>query len=186
MIQSSCGKDYLYAHVTGRTLQSSWPELPMTLVWEIFCDNLRKYAQPGGPHVNAFVLMHNHFHLLITERVSKITLAVESLASNIENCIRAFSGIELPVFEAVPDQFLITDLKHLRNVYRYIYQNPVQVGLVARAEDYPFSTLGFLLGKKRDLSTPPVNDTFGIIYDPMRMLRWINNPELECDLWEVQ
>ncbi|MDZ4677393.1 MAG: hypothetical protein SGI74_07770 [Oligoflexia bacterium] len=54
-----------------------------------------------------------------------------------------------------------------------LMSNHFEVGLVFRAEDYQLSTLGILLGR---FSRPfPVIDNMGLITDPIRMLRWLNN-----------
>lgn len=50
------------------------------------------------------------------------------------------------VFGARYQPTIITDQKHLQNVIRYIYQNPVRAGMVEHAEDYPYSSLGCYLG----------------------------------------
>lgn len=183
MIYPRRGKNFSYAHITGRTQESEWPELPMDLVWEIFAQHLTHYAKPGGAQINAFVLMGNHFHLLLMEEISKITISCERLAKHVEDAFEGFTGDERPVFDSTPDQFLISDHKHLRQVYRYIYQNPVKAGVARRAENYRYSTLGPLLGRQNDLSPMPVMDTFGIIYDPIRLLKWINDTEENEKIW---
>ena len=60
-----------------------------------------------------------------------------------------------------------------REVYRYIYRNPVEASLCHRAEHYPFSTLGELIGYR-----PPthfVSDSLGVITNPFQILDWIND-----------
>lgn len=47
---------------------------------------------------------------------------------------------------------IVQDYKYLSTVYRYIYRNPCDAGLVEKVEDYPYSTL-------RVLDFPfPIND----------------------------
>jgi len=153
----------------------------MELVWEIFCSRIRESTKPGGPHVNAFVLMHNHFHLLLTEKVSRIGKTAEKLCKNITYDFEGYTGEELTLFDFPPDQSLISDFKHLRHVYRYIYQNPVKAGIVNKAENYKFSSLYYLLGRKSDNTPLDVADTFGVIYDPIRLLQWINDPKPDAE-----
>ena len=110
MIYPTRGKNFSYAHITGRTYENEWPELPMDLVWEIFCQHLRQYANSRRAQVNAFVLMSNHFHLLVTEEISRITDSCERLARNVNESFAGFTGDERSIFEATPDQFLILNI----------------------------------------------------------------------------
>src|ERR1700733_11319415 len=98
MLFPKYGNDYSYAHIAGHSNRDKWPDLPMELVWEIFCSRIRECRKPGGPHVNAFVLMHNHFHLLLTEKVSRIEKTTENLCANINADFEGYIGEELNLF----------------------------------------------------------------------------------------
>ena len=58
------------------------------------------------------------------------------------------------------------------NTYKYIYRNPVEAGLCARAEDYVFSSLRSLLG--RGLLSCQIHDQLGLIQNPVQILKWLN------------
>jgi putative transposase len=185
MLYPTNGKDFSFVHVTGHTNQSQWPQLPMDVVWQIFCSRLQELRRPAGHHVNAFVLMHNHFHLLMTEKVSCIEKTIDELSQKINRDFADQTGSDLKIFRELPEYSLINDYTYLRFTYRYIYQNPVKAGIVMRAENYKFSTLSHLLGKKHDSVFLNVTDTFGLMYDPMRILKWINDPRPNADFLQL-
>jgi putative transposase len=177
MIYPTRGKNFSYAHIIGRTVGEEWPELPLDVVWDIFSQELSQLPKYGGTQINAFVLMRNHFHLLMTEEISKITDSCKLLAKRVSGGFECVTGQPQKVFDSVPDQLMISDFKHLRQVYRYIYRNPVKAGITEKAENYRFSTLAPVLGIETDLPVIPVKDTFGLIYNPIRLLQWINESD---------
>lgn len=89
--------------------------------WEICLQNANKEKLI----VHAFVLMSTHFHLLFSVKLKKEQK-----------------------FSYVGKSFLITNFEQYKNSYRYIYRNPLEAGLCQRAENYSFSTLPIVLGKK--------------------------------------
>src|SRR5690606_21261464 len=77
----------------------------------------------------------------------------------------------------MPTVYRINHVKQYQTTYRYIYRNPVEVGLVDKAEDYPFSTLPYVLGQ------PGLQflcrDHMNAIFSPSRLLKWLNSQSEE-------
>lgn len=66
---------------------------------------------------------------------------------------------------------LVKDFKYLSTVYRYIYRNPCEVGMVDLVEEYPYSTL-------RVMDIPFI--IHDLLDEPFSLqLKFFNNPPLK-------
>ncbi|MEK6627995.1 MAG: hypothetical protein AABY53_05165, partial [Bdellovibrionota bacterium] len=66
----------------------------------------------------------------------------------------------------------ILNYSHYLNTYKYIYRNPVEAGLCKKPEDYPYSSLYYLLG--RGTLHCQVIDHLNLIQNPLHILKWLN------------
>lgn len=161
--------NFFAGHVTGRVLSHDWLGLTLDEVWGVFSSSLKE-SRPL--QVNAFVLMDNHFHMLVSWNHSCLFEATELLLSEITESFEQLSGKK--VFEEPNKVYLIDSFANYLNVYKYIYRNPVEAGLVQLAEKYKYSSLGVLLG--RSTLSLSVVDNLNLICNP-RVLQWINSKE---------
>ncbi len=56
--------DYPY-HIGARCINQDWFSIPMPRVWDIMSDHLYFMNRAFDVRILAFVLMNNHFHLLV-------------------------------------------------------------------------------------------------------------------------
>ena len=157
-------------HVTIRTNNKEWFDLPMSLVWKICIDSLNDAHSKCPVKVQAFVLMSNHYHLLLWTPNSNLDKFMFYLNSNISKKLRFKTGRINRVFGDRYRWSVIEDQKYYDVVLKYIYQNPLKKNLAVRCEDYKYSTLYYHLGNERlpfDLYRP----THGELGD---FLRWVN------------
>jgi REP element-mobilizing transposase RayT len=91
----------------------------------------------------AFCVMGNHAHMLVkvenTNELSAYFKQVNALYANYYN--RVFNRVGY-VFRGRFRSQLITDVNYLCFCLAYIQNNPVDAGIVARAEDYGYSSYG--------------------------------------------
>ncbi|HUR36540.1 MAG TPA: transposase [Terriglobales bacterium] len=107
----------------------------------IFLKNLYKHKKEKAYLLHCFVLMPDHFHLLITP-VPDTTLE-KSL-----QFIKGGSAYELKqagrtgsaVWQRGYTDHRVRDGKEYEEIVIYIHQNPVKAGLVQKAEDYKYSS----------------------------------------------
>lgn len=118
---------------------------PQETVWKELCGALARVSQLMDTRIHAFLLMSNHYHLLMSCRVGCTRLAMNWLITN--DFAKAFwprgwAGDE-------PYRYtLIGHPKQYRVTFRYVAQNPLCAGLVSRVEDYPYSTIHYrFMGK---------------------------------------
>ena len=127
----------------------------------------------------AYCLMPNHWHLLLWPAQD----------GDLSNFLHWVTGTHAQRFRKATNtvgqgavyqsRFAavgVTDLLHLLNVWRYIERNPIQAGLVERAEGWPWSSAVHILGAHN-----------GLILDPApvsRPLEWLTiiNQDVDTSL----
>jgi REP element-mobilizing transposase RayT len=163
--------EYPY-HVTGRCINREWFSIPLPEVWGIFSDYLHFISHAYEVRIHSFVLMSNHFHLLISTPKANLDEAMEYLLREVSRHIGRDSGRINQVFGGPYHWTVIKNGVHYSHAYKYVYRNPVQAGMCKRVQDYPFSTLRGLIGIDR--LTVPAFDNLGLVQDPFLQLKWLN------------
>lgn len=102
----------------------------------------------------AWCLMDNHIHLILvpesSEALSRVTARVHTAYSQHVNRLQGASG---HLFQGRYRSYAMDDA-HLMVAVRYVENNPVAAGMVARAGDWPWSSARAHLG----LSVDPLTD----------------------------
>lgn len=133
--------------------------------------NLRFAQHAYNLRVHAFVLMSNHFHLLVTSPEANLSEAMRwfigSTSLHLGHDCRRINQIFARRFK----RSLLNSQHYFLNAYKYVYQNPVRAGLCDAVEQYPYSTLRGLLGL--GVLDLPLADP-ALISDVEGVLRWLN------------
>jgi putative transposase len=106
--------------------------------------------------VHAWVLMHNHLHLLLTPPdAQSLPLAMQSVGRRYAQYFNHSYHRSGSLWEGRYKSALVDSDNYLLSCYRYIELNPVRAGLVRRPHDYPYSSFtGNALGEQDALITP--------------------------------
>jgi putative transposase len=127
--------------------------------------------------ISAFVLMNNHFHLLILTPEEDIDRVMYFFMKEVTCEIQKYTGRINKIFGGIYKGSMIDNYGHLVNVYKYIYRNPIEVGLLDKAEFYPYSTLFFKAHKSfrtpfkiENIFPPHAFDSF----EDLDEVKWIN------------
>ena len=116
---------------------------------EAYLDLLHIYGRREGLEVFAYCLMPNHVHLVVVparpESLHHALRSVHGQFAQRVNRMRAYTGHlwQGRYYAAALDS------NHFLNAIRYVERNPVEAGLVGRAEDYPWSSAGAHCGIRR-------------------------------------
>ena len=130
-------------HVMSRTNNKDWFKIPIFEVWDI-CKNALEYSIQKRPiTLHSFVLMGNHYHMLITTPDSNIDQFMQKFNLRLSLLISNYSGTINHKFSNRYKWTIVDNKNYLLNVYRYIYQNPVRAGITKLAHHYPYSSLHF-------------------------------------------
>ena len=115
-------------------------------------DNARQFEVA----IHAYVLMSNHFHLLVTPQTSdglpQMMQAVGRRYVRYFNDSQQRSGT---LWEGRYRSTLIQTDRYLLACMAYIDLNPVRAGLVAQAADYPWTSHGHYIGRQMDKVVTP-------------------------------
>lgn len=168
-------------HVGARSINADWFAIPMDEVWRIMCNQLFFIHHAFQVEILAFVLMNNHFHLLIRTPLGNLSSAMGwFMRESSRDLTRAGNRIN----QAYGGRFhrsLIATNHYLLNAYKYVYANPLKAGIADRAEHYPYSTLPGLLGWNQ-LLIPVSEDPF-LFPDLEGTLDWLNRP-VDSSHWD--
>ena len=130
-------------HVTTRTNNKSWFNIPIFEVWDI-CKLALIRAQKAKPCIlHCFVLMGNHYHMLITTPESNIDEFMFYFNKGLSDLINKHTGVINHKFSNRYSWCIVENESYLHNVYRYIYQNPVRANITKDCFSYPYSSLHF-------------------------------------------
>ncbi|MCB9073046.1 MAG: hypothetical protein H6623_05460 [Bdellovibrionaceae bacterium] len=174
--------DPYYFHVVGKCSDKKWPSESFMDVWELFVQALQELSL-NHIKTHAFVLMSNHYHWLCSSSSRDIDLEWfhEALTFDFNHSVQMQEilgrGSVRPVFESKAEIMKLEHIVSLKNAYRYIYRNPIEAGLVKKAEYYPYSTLPYLLGHTNKTLAFVCHDIMHLIYDPKTVLEFINCKE---------
>ena len=126
--------------VTSRTWQSR-QLFRNREICGIFVKTLLGYRDEGRYALHAFVVMPEHFHVLITP-AQEVTLerAVQFIKGGSAHRIRNERSMNFPVWQRGFSDHWIRDFEDYETHVRYIDQNPVKRQLVESAKNYEWSS----------------------------------------------
>lgn len=118
--------------------------------YEKFKEYLREAQEKYRYMLHCYVLMNNHYHLLIetpNANLSKIMHYINGSYTNYINIKRKRSG---HLFQGRYKAILIDQDSYLLELSRYIHLNPVRAKMVNKPEEYPFSSYRSYIFAERD------------------------------------
>ena len=136
-------------HVYARSNNRDWFYLPPEEVWDVFCEILGVVTEKYGIEIHSFVMMSNHFHLLLSTPKENLDEAMRYLLRETCRSVNRSAGRINHLFGGPYKWSVIPHGLGYAHALKYIYRNPVKAGMCARVEDYPYSSLGVPLGKEK-------------------------------------
>src|SRR5882672_8368313 len=110
-------------------------------VAEILVRRILDCRDKGAYQLHKFVVMPNHFHLLMTPgATTTLEKAVQLIKGGSSHEIHAQCENKMEIWQVGFHDWSIRDGEDYRAKVRYIHMNPVQTRLVERPEDWPFSS----------------------------------------------
>ncbi len=169
-------------HVSARCINKEWFNIPMKTVWEIMSTELMFLTFAYDVKIHSFVLMQNHFHLLVSTPSANISVAMWHFMGRTSKQLTRSGNRINQTYGGRYFRSVIQGDRYFRYAYKYVYRNPVKAGLADRPENYEFSTLYGLLGNDR-LVIPTVEDT--LLFESMdETLSWLNSKPADND-WDM-
>jgi putative transposase len=106
-----------------------------------YLDTLGQSAREHGGAVHAYVLMTNHVHLLVTpERETSLSLMMQAIGRRYVRYINSAYRRSGTLWEGRFKSAVIDSERYLLTCSRYIELNPVRAGMVAKPDEYRWSS----------------------------------------------
>lgn len=123
--------------------------------------------------IHSFLLLNSQYKLLLSTPDSNISEGMRFFQRGTSCEIARLAGRINQTWHGPYRSCVIPTESNFRNVYKYIYQIPIQAGSVNRVESYPWSSLRGLLGFEKSIL--PIKDP--ILFSPdfqTGVLDWLN------------
>jgi REP element-mobilizing transposase RayT len=166
-------------HVTARCNNREPFHNSLNVVWKIINQELAEIVEVFGCKIHAFILMPNHFHLLITTPNEDLGEVMQIFIQSITKKLNSNSRRIGRVFGARYHWSLIDHDQYYDCALKYVYRNPVKAKIIDRVEDYPYSTLKNILNQNH--SQFPMHPPEGHLdlvpnQDIQKFITWLNKP----------
>jgi putative transposase len=118
-----------------------------------FLETLNRSKEKSGCSIYAYCLMDNHVHILLKEGAEELGTTFKRFGAAYVYWYNWKYKRSGHLFQDRFRSEVVETEKYLLTVLRYIHQNPVKAGMVARAEDYRWSSF------QEYLKEPQICDT---------------------------
>ncbi len=116
---------------------------------ELLIDVLRSYTLAGKFKAHEFVVMPDHFHVLLSLNAdTSIERAAQLIKGGFSFRRKKELGLEGEIWQRGFSEVRVLDRKSFLAYKKYIDDNPVKAGLAATAEDYPYCSAYWRKKKK--------------------------------------
>jgi len=166
-------------HITARCNNREEFHCGKEFAWGVFCYYLNEITELHELKVHSFVMMPNHFHLLLSTPLQDLDLVMHKLMLSVTKTMNSKAGRTGRVFGARYHWSMVSTMGHYDHVQKYIYRNPVKAKIVECVEDYQFSTLKGVLKKgPQSIKLAPVGGKVEMIPNSSQKeyLLWLNQP----------
>jgi putative transposase len=176
-------------HISARVNNRERFPGELDYAWIALTNELYIQSQAHGVLVHAFVLMPNHFHLIVTSPERSIDRVMKDVLANSTKIMNAKLGRCGRIFGGPYHWSLIPNPLYYAYAFKYVARNPVRAHLCESVSDYPFSSISCLLGKgKLPIAVHYPLETMGTLLPPIQesyapLENWLNTPsKAETDL----
>ena len=131
--------------------------------FEFFKDLIKKAKRSGNFRLHHYCLMNTHFHMLVSlERLELFSKGLKQVKEQYATRFKRKYGRKGPVWWGRFGSQLIENERYLYACGLYIEMNPVEAGLVNRAEGWKYSSSRhYFSGEKEDLIDDYQRPSFG-------------------------
>jgi len=120
--------------------------------YQKFIQLLERLFEKFGVEIHAYVLMSNHYHLMVRMREANLSRAIQWLGASYSMWFNRRHSRSGHLFQGRFKSYLIEDEKYLTALCLYIHRNPIRVGIADRLMDYPWSSYPVYSGREADVS----------------------------------
>lgn len=134
--------EYPY-HVVNRSNNKEFFYLDLDELWLIFIDILGVLHYEYKCNIHSFVLMSNHYHLILSTPQKNLSEAMNYMHREVAKRANKKAKRINHFFGGRYKPCLIQNENYYWNAVKYVFRNPVDAGLCNRVEKYKYSSLNF-------------------------------------------
>lgn len=128
-------------HITGRSNNKDFFYIETETLWEIFMRAMAQAETLFSCDFHAFVLMSNHYHLLISTPDNNIDKVMGHIQREVAKKANRESARINHFFGGPYKWSLIYEENYYWNAVKYIFRNPIRAGICNAVTDYNYSSL---------------------------------------------
>ncbi len=128
-------------HITNRSNNRDCFYVELPTLWKIFLECLAQISLQFKCEVHAFVLMSNHYHLILSTPEANVGEAMKYLHREVARKANRASGRINHFFGGRYKWSLIGTELYYWNAVKYVFRNPVKAGICGSVREYPHSSL---------------------------------------------
>lgn len=165
-------------NISARCINREWFDIEMPLVWKIFCEELDRTSREHKLLIHSFVLMNNHYHLIASTPDANISQCMQQFNWRTSKRLARTGNRINETYAGRHFKCILQSQNYFLNAYKYNYRNPVASGICSAVEEYPYSSLQFLIGSQSSHFPMAEDTTFNS--DKKGTLNWLNrapNPD---------
>lgn len=117
---------------------------------EKFLQYLTEAKKKYGILVHCYVLMTNHYHLIIETPEANLSKAMHYINGSYTSYINIKRKRSGHLFQGRYKAILVAKDNYLMELSRYIHLNPVRAGMTQKAEEYIYSSYKAYISRKRE------------------------------------
>lgn len=110
----------------------------------MFLDVLEEYIKKYQVVIHNFVIMRNHFHLILETRLANLSVFMNQVLRGYAVYYNRLSRRRGSVFRSRYGAFLVQRDIYYKQLTKYVFYNPVAAGLVKSPYDYQWSSLWYI------------------------------------------
>lgn len=116
--------------------------------YQEFTQLLKRVVEKFRMEIHGYVLMDNHYHLIVRTREANLSRAIQWLGTSYSMRFNRRHRRSGHLFQGRFKSFVVEDEQYLSALCLYIHRNPIRAGIADLLSEYPWSSYGVYSGKK--------------------------------------
>lgn len=126
-------------HVVARSHNKQWFPLNISEIWSIYLNLLKYIEDQCNVRIHVFVLMNNHFHLILTTLDENIDEAMYWFMKKSTHEVQKRAKVINSIYGGRYKASLLKEPSYIANAMKYVLLNPVRAKLCQLFEQYPYT-----------------------------------------------
>lgn len=119
--------------------------------YSTFLDVLEEYTKKYYVVIHNFVIMRNHFHLIVETKLPNLGVFMNQVLRDYAMYFNRMSRRRGSVFQRRYGAFLVQKDVYYKQLTKYVFYNPVKARLVKHPNEYKWSSLWYIMRRDRSI-----------------------------------